>query len=274
MQRAKKLSLYDSAKIVYISIDDIRRNPDQPRRKIDTASIRELSNSIARYGVLQPLSVRKRGGGYELISGERRLRAAKLAGLKDVPCIVLDISSPETAVLALVENLQRHDIDFIEEAEGLSRLVYLHGMSQEEAARRVGRSQSAVANKLRLLKLPPDVLERIRETGLTERHARALVRLDDDEEVRAALEEILRDGKNVAAAEEYIDGLISGTPQRQRAKRIYVFRDIRLFINTLARSVAIMKQAGVDAECGREETETDIILTVRIPKQQTTGMTK
>ena len=130
--------------------------------------------------MLNPLTVRLRDGRYELVAGERRLRAARLAGLCDVPCILLDVSLEDASLIALVENLQRRDLDFIEEANGLSQLIKLFGMSQEEAARRIGKSQSAVANKLRLLKLPDDVLRSLRDNGLTERHGRALLRLQDE----------------------------------------------------------------------------------------------
>ena len=158
--------------IVYLSTDDIYPNPVQPRKLFDDESLEELSRSIRDYGILNPLSVRIRGSRYELVAGERRLRAAKLAGLREVPCILLDVNMEDASLIALVENLQRRDLDFIEEANGINQLIRMFGMSQEEAARRIGKSQSAVANKLRLLKLPQDVLEGLRENGLSERHGR------------------------------------------------------------------------------------------------------
>ena len=183
--------------ILSLRVEDISPNPVQPRRHFDEAGLRELSDSIRSYGILNPLTVRLRCGKYELVAGERRLRAAKLAGLREVPCILIDVNMEDAGLLALVENLQRRDLDFLEEAEGLNKLIRMFGMRQEEAARRIGKSQSAVANKLRLLKLPPDVLETLREKQLSERHGRALLRLPDGESQRAALAAILEQGMTV-----------------------------------------------------------------------------
>ena len=184
--------------VLYLRIEEIAPNPMQPRRRFDEAALAELSESIRNYGVLNPLTVRQRAGRYELVAGERRLRAAKLAGLREVPCLLLDVDLEDAGLIALVENLQRRDLDFLEEAEGLRQLIDRFGLSQEEAARRIGKSQSAVANKLRLLRLPPDVLEGLRLNGLTERHGRALLRLPEPEAQRAALAVILERGMTVA----------------------------------------------------------------------------
>ena len=155
------------AGIVQLPVDEIDPNPNQPRREFDEAALAELSASIAEYGVISPLTVRLHFGRYELVAGERRLRAARLAGLRKVPCIVLDVDMEESSLLAMVENLQRQDLGFLEEARGMANLMRMYGLSQEDCARRLGRSQSAVANKLRLLKLPEDVLEALRQNGLT-----------------------------------------------------------------------------------------------------------
>ena len=165
--------------LLYLRPEDISPNPVQPRRHFDQEALAELSESIRSYGILNPLTVRRRGGRYELVAGERRLRAAKLAGLTEVPCLLVDVDMQDAGLLALVENLQRKDLDFLEEAEGLRQLIDRFGLSQEDAARRIGKSQSAVANKLRLLRLPGDILEALRDNGLTERHGRALLRLPD-----------------------------------------------------------------------------------------------
>ncbi len=185
-----------------------------------------------------------------------------------MPCIILGVDAPESSILALVENLQRRDLDFIEEAEGFSRLVTQHGLSQETIARYVGKSQSAVANKLRLLKLSGEILYIIRESGLTERHARALLKLEGDEDKAAVLSTIIKKGLNVAQTEEYIETYLEQkeAPPEERARPIYVLKDVRLFLNTVARGVTMMKQSGIEAECGRDETESDIILTIRISK--------
>ena len=171
-----------SSRVRYISLNQIRPNPQQPRRSFDEDSLSELAESIRSYGILQPLTVRRQGTGYELVAGERRLRAAAMAGLREVPCLVAQVGEEDSALLALMENLQRRDLDCWEEAEALSRLIARYGLSQEEAARRLGRSQPAVANKLRLLRLPDSVRQFLQENGLTERHARALLRLGTEEQ--------------------------------------------------------------------------------------------
>lgn len=257
--------------IVYLSTEDICPNPVQPRKLFDDESLEELSRSIKDYGILNPLSVRIRGSRYELVAGERRLRAAKLAGLKEVPCILLDVNMEDASLIALVENLQRRDLDFIEEANGINQLIRMFGMSQEEAARRIGKSQSAVANKLRLLKLPQDVLEGLRENGLSERHGRALLRLPEPEQQREALMYIVDNSLTVAATDTYIDALLSQPEEEQRAekpegRRTFVLKDVRVFLNTLSRSIDLMKQGGIAAGVRREETEDSLILTISIPK--------
>lgn len=258
--------------IIYLRIDDISPNPVQPRKIFDDEALKELSESIRSYGILNPLTVRLRGGKYELVAGERRLRAARLAGLREVPCILLDVNMEDASLIALVENLQRRDLDFIEEAVGINRLIRMFGMSQEEAARRLGKSQSAVANKLRLLRLPPDVLESLRQNGLTERHGRALLRLPDEESQRAALLYILDNGLTVAATDAYIDALLEPEQEpepevpKAEGRRTFVLKDVRVFLNTLSRSIDLMKQGGIDAGVHREETEDQLILTISIPK--------
>lgn len=259
--------------IIYIRIDDISPSPVQPRKSFDSEALAELSESIRSYGILNPLTVRLRCGRYELVAGERRLRAAKLAGLREVPCILLDVNMEDASLIALVENLQRKDLDFIEEAEGISQLIRMFGMSQEEAARRIGKSQSAVANKLRLLKLPRDILDSLRENGLTERHGRALLRLPDPEAQREALGYIIDNGLTVAATDAYIDALLSApeeppAPEKPEPRRTFVLKDVRVFLNTLSRSIDLMKQGGIDAGMRREETEDSLILTISIPKNK------
>ena len=259
--------------ILSLRLEDIAPNPIQPRKRFDEEGLQELSESILRYGILNPLTVRLRCGRYELVAGERRLRAARLAGLSEVPCILMDLNMEDAGLLALVENLQRKDLDFLEEAEGLRKLIRMFGLSQEEAARRIGKSQSAVANKLRLLKLPEDVLEGLRQHGLGERHGRALLRLPDAEAQRAALSRIVEEGMTVAAAEAMVDALLAPPepeapppPEKPGRKRTFVMKDLRLFLNTLTRSVDLMRQGGIGADMKREETEDARILPISIPK--------
>ena len=250
--------------VLDLPVGDIRPNPHQPRQEFRPEELAELALSISQVGVLQPLSVRRTEAGWELIAGERRLRAAELAGLPCVPCLPVEADDDSSALLALVENLQRKDLDVWEEAAALRRLIDRHHLSQEEAARRVGKSQSAVANKLRLLKLPQNVIDSLRAHHLSERHARALLRLEDPEEQWAVLEHILKRRLNVAQTEAYIDRLKSESPRK--AAPVYRIRDVRLFLNTVKRSLAVMQSAGVDARCGREETDSEITLTIHIPK--------
>lgn len=266
-----------AGKIYFLPIDQIRPSPFQARREFSEQELAALAQSIRENGLLQPVTVRKLSdGGYELVAGERRLRAARLAGLKEVPCILLDVNMEDASLIALVENLQRRDLDFIEEANGINQLIRMFGMSQEEAARRIGKSQSAVANKLRLLRLPQDVLEGLRQNGLTERHGRALLRLPDRESQRAALLYIIDNGLTVAATDAYIDALLQAPeapeePEVPKAegRRTFVLKDVRVFLNTLSRSIDLMKQGGIDAGVRREETEDQLILTISIPKGKT-----
>lgn len=255
--------------IVQVPVNEIDPNPNQPRRVFDGESLAALAESIKQYGVLSPISVRLHYGRYELIAGERRLRAARLAGLTSVPCLVLDVDMEESGLLAMVENLQREDLDFVEEARGISNLIRMFDMSQEEAARRLGLSQSAVANKLRLLKLPPDILAALRDKGLTERHGRALLRLGTPEEQRAALAAICDQGLNVAQTDAYIDALLTAKKAEEKParRRAFILKDVRVFLNTLTHSLDLMKQGGIAAGMKKQETEDELIVTISIPKK-------
>lgn len=257
-----------STRVQYIPLGRIRPNPQQPRRSFDEEGLAELAASIRSCGILQPLTVRRAGEGYELVAGERRLRAARIAGLREVPCLVAQVGEEDSALLALMENLQRRDLDCWEEAQAIARLISRYGLSQEEAARRLGRAQPTVANKLRLLRLPEDVRALLRENGLTERHARALLRLQDPEVQRRAAGDMVRRGMNVAQAEAYVEKLLQSaqvTPPRVRST--YIIKDVRLFLNSVDRGLHLMRQAGVDAGWDRQDTDREILLTIRIPKR-------
>ena len=268
----KKRGLFDNQKVVSIPVGEIVPNPAQPRKLFDSQALFELSESIARYGIIQPLSVRKIGKQYELVAGERRLRAAKMAGLTEVPCIILELSNEDSSVLALIENIQRRDLDYIEEAEALAKLIKDFGMSQEEAAKRISRSQSAVANKLRILKLSPEILYVLRESGLTERHARALLRLPTEELRQQALEHMVVHQLTVAKSEEYIEDLLDAAKEEDESARkkkpSYIIKDVRLFLNSINRSLGIMRDSGVAAVYDKSETDEDIILMITIPKKK------
>lgn len=270
MQLLRKKGMLDSTRVLFLPVDDIFPNPDQPRRVFAQGDLEELARSIQALGLLQPLTVRRTEGGWELVAGERRLRAAKLAGLREVPCLSLQIDSQRSSLLALVENLQRKDLDFWEESLALDKLISTYHLSQEEAARRIGKSQSAVANKLRLLKLSPECAQTLLEHGLTERHARALLRLEGEEARAAALEVILQRSMNVAQTEEYIESFLQAAQPKAKPRRpSFIIKDVRLFLNSINHSMDVMRRAGVDAKCGREETEDTITLTICIPKNKT-----
>jgi len=257
----------ETGRVVFLPIHTIHPNPGQPRKTFDAAGLQELASSILQYGVLQPLTVRRREHGYELVAGERRLRAARLAGLTEVPCIVMALDEEQSGMLALVENLQRRDLDFIEEAEGLARLMRVYGLSQEQAAMRVGKSQSAVANKLRILRHSPKILEALRSHNLSERHARALLKLPTEQERLDALRIIVDRELNVAKTEQYIDRLLEKNDRSPRPLKGFVLRDVRVFLNTVTHNLEIIRSAGIRADCGQEETDEEIVLTIRIPKQ-------
>ena len=253
--------LLESTRVTMIAPEYISPNPDQPRRYFDPDGLSELADSIRAHGILQPLSVRRKGGGrYELIAGERRLRAAKLAGLREVPCLVAQVDEQDAGMLALIENLQRQDLDFIEEAMGISRLLEDWNMSQEQAARLLGKSQSAVANKLRLLKHSEPVLLALREAGLTERHARALLKLPTEESKLAAVKEIVRQGMSVARTEKYVETLLSARADRPSRA------NVGAFLNNLTQSLQKIQLSGIPAVSERRETDSQIVLTITIPK--------
>ena len=267
--QATKNTLYQSNRIHMLPIERISPNPRQPRRHFPEQPLRELADSIREHGVLQPLSVQKTPTGYILIAGERRLRAAGLAGLTHVPCILVRASAQDSALLALVENLQRSDLHYLEEAAAISKLITTYGMSQEEAAKRLGRSQPAVANKLRLLRLSPACGELLRKYGLTERHARALLRLEDFDRQLAAARQVVGDGLTVAQTEALVDGMLLSKASPARKRPTFVIKDVRLFLNTITRSLDVMRSAGVDAQCCRQDSEKEILLTIHIPRRVT-----
>ena len=256
-----------------VRISEISRNPNQPRRYFDPEAIATLAESIRQYGVLNPLTVRRTaGGGYELVAGERRLRAARVAGLTDVPCLLINADGEDSSVIALVENLQRRDLDFFEEANGFKRLIDQFGLTQEEAARKVGKTQSAVANKLRLLRLSQQNMELIRRNNLTERHARALLRLSEEADRINVTNYIIEHELNVSRTEEYIDEFLKAKekpeplPKQDSGRHVVrLFKDVRFFLNTLNRAVGVMVDAGIGATVQQQESDDGLTLTISIP---------
>ena len=260
MQCQKLKTYMETGRVVFLPAKSIRPNPAQPRKIFQEEALDELADSIRQHGILQPLSVRRQGNSYELISGERRLRAAELAGVTDVPCILMSMDNKASGFAALVENLQRQDLDFIEEAMGIRRLIQEHSMSQEQAARLLGKSQSAVANKLRLLRHSDAVLSAIRESELTERHARALLKLRSEEETLAAIAQIARQNMSVVRTEAYIDSLL--TEKEEKAGKA----NVGAFLNNLTQTLQKIQLSGIAAVSERRETESQIVLTITIPK--------
>ena len=256
-------------KVLWLPASDIRPNPMQPRKVFEEQGIRELADSIRRHGILQPLTVRRVLGGWELVAGERRLRAARLAGLQRVPCLEAEADDRVSALLALVENLQRKDLHYLEEAEAIAAFLRQTGMTQEAVAGQLGMSPSALANKLRLLRLSPACREALAANGLTERHARCLLRLEDEGERLTALRKAAEHRWNVAQTEQYVErrlAALQSTPPAGR--RTYIIKDVRLFLNSVDRGLRLIRDAGVDAKTERDETEDQIVLTIRIPKQR------
>ena len=257
----QKLKTYmETGRVVFLPPRAIRPNPNQPRKIFQEESLRELTRSIQLHGVLQPLSVRRGENYYELIAGERRLRAAIAAGLTEVPCIVMNMTDAESGMTALVENLQRQDLGYIEQAQGICFLMESFSLSQEQAAQMLGLSQSAVANKLRLLRHSAPVQQRLRETGLTERHARALLKLHSEQDKLRAIEAMARLDMNVARAEQYITSLLD-TPAPKPRKA-----NINTFFKQVSKTLTKFQQSGISAISERKETEKEIVLTITIPK--------
>lgn len=253
-------------KVIEIPCQQIAPNPYQPRKFFDQSELLSLSASIRSEGVLQPLIVRETDHGFELIAGERRLRAAMLAGLETVPCIVNETSDRNSALYSLIENIQRSDLGFFEEADAISKLIELYGMTQEDAAYRLGYAQSTLANKLRLLKLSQTERRIIGEYELSERHARALLKLDTEEKRLEALRKITKNHLNVEKTEALIDSMIEYEQYKVRIRRgAAVFKDLRLFTNTINKAVETMHIAGINVNVDKKQSEEFIDYHIRIP---------
>ena len=260
--------------IRYISVDLIGPNPAQPRKSFPRESLRSLSDSISRNGVLQPLIVRRRGDRFELIAGERRFRAASLAGLVRVPCIIRDADDVSAAELALIENGQREDLNFFEEAEAIRALIDQCGLTQEKAAARLSCSQSYVANKLRLLRLSREERGIILDNSLTERHARAVLRVTDGEKRKEILKQMTEERLNVSSAEELVESVVCAEERKKSGsrgadidfRRRLLLRDMRLFYNSIDHAVESVRSCGFDVETERRQTDDGIVITILVRK--------
>lgn len=262
-----------SKNIVYISVDSIRPNPYQPRKHFSKASLEELCESIKQYGVLQPINVRKiKNNHYELVAGERRLRAATMAGLDKIPAIIIDIDDNDSAILALIENLQREDLNYLEEAEGYNNLITEHNLTQEELASKIGKSQSTIANKIRLLKLSPLIKKILIDNNLTERHARALLKLHDEQLQLKVLRYVCDKGLNVKKTEDLVERVIERYSSKIAAKGSNkkmnkAIKDLRIFVNTIKQAVDLMKKSGLNAKAAQFDRGEYFEFVVRVPKK-------
>lgn len=244
----KKATDADKPKIVSIPLYMIAPNPNQPRKYFDSASMEDLKNSILEYGLIQPITVRRKSGEYELIAGERRFRAAQMAGLEEIPAVIIEADNDKSAILALLENLQREDLSFFEVAESYKALIRDQGLTQTELASKVGKSQASVANKMRLLRLAPLVKKLIRDYDLSERHARALLLAGDEEKQLEAVKIVCRDNLNVTQTEELIRNMNASKIKPIDELRVTTAKDVKVFKNTVTRAVSMMKKSGIDAQ--------------------------
>ena len=272
-QAGERMSVIPRAdnKVLRVPTIQIRPNKTQPRRNFDEEALKSLSQSIVENGILQPLVVRRiNATEFELIAGERRLRAAIMAGLNKVPCVIHKCSDKESALLALIENLQRTDLSMFEEARGIARLIRKYGLTQEQAAIKLGKKQSTIANKLRLLRLSFEEQEWILTANLSERHARALLRINDENLRKEVLSRIISDGLSVGETEILVtDALTRSASDDQKSTKPtkkFAVKDVRIFVNTINKAVDTMRLSGINAISRRSETEDYIEYTVKIPK--------
>ena len=263
MKTAENMSLLGKKRVENLNLNSISVNSAQPRENFSESSLVSLAQSIRENGLLQPLTVRKVGKGYELIAGERRLRALKLLDWKTAPCIVVNVDEQNSAVLAIIENIQRENLNIFEEARAIQTLLEKWGVSQSEAAKRLSLSQSAVANKIRILRLSGDEQKIVLQKGLCERHARALIKIPDPEMRKYALMHIAKHSLNVTESEKYIEKLLN---KKKSGSQRFVFKDLRIFINTINKAVDTMRASGIKASAVKDENDGYIEYTIRIPK--------
>ncbi len=286
LEKSVKTASVPTEKTIHLlSTKDIHPNPSQPRRIFAPEAIAALADSIRRYGIIQPLSVRKTvgedGTAFELIAGERRLRAAISIGMERVPCVILAADSEQSAAMAVIENIQRENLNMFEQAAAFSSLIRLHSLTQDEIAARLSVSQSYVANKLRLLRYLPEEQEQILSSHLTERHARALLRLSGEDRLQA-LRHTIAAHLNVAETEAYVESILhpseAAAPDKKQTPEIpknrpAILRDVRLFCNSLTHALDIMRQAGIDATSTKHETEEGTEIRVFIPRSSSARFT-
>lgn len=252
--------------IILVPQEEIYPNPNQPRKRFDFDELESLAQSIRQNGIIQPIAVRVNAKGeYELISGERRLRASRLVGITQIPCIIMDASDEKSALFALIENMQRSDLGFFEEAQAIEKLITDYGMSRDEVCKKLGKAAPTISNKLRLLRLPEEIRLKITQENLTERHARALLRLTTISQIERALSIIAGKRLNVTETERLVTQILTND-SRRRQPPVKLFKDVRIFVNTLNHAVDTMRRAGIEADSAKSETDEYIEYIVRIPK--------
>ena len=257
-----------SCQIQLIPHESIKPNPHQPRVRFDYNELEGLACSIRSNGLLQPINVRVlTDGSFELISGERRLRAARMIGMNNIPCVVMNVSDEQSALFAIIENVQRQNLDFFEEAVALERLMIDHGLSQEEIAKKLGKSPSSLSNKLRLLRLPEELRDKITYAGLTERHARALLSLPDNITRARVLDIVIERHLTVAETEQLVKDVHRRKKEPKKA-HVKVYKDMRIFLNTLNHAVDTIRKAGIEADTAKSETDEYFEYVIRISKPE------
>ncbi len=243
----------ERTQVLSLPMHTIKPNPNQPRKYFDTVSLDELSASIEEFGVIQPITVRKVYDGYEIVAGERRFRASENLGLDTIPAIVINADEEKSALIALLENLQRDDLCFFEIAESYRRLIQERGLTQEALAQKIGKSQSTVANKLRLLKLPPRVKRMVREYSLSERHARALLHLTSEEAQVKATKEVCRKHLSITQTEDLVKSMLRAEREHKGNVKYASHNDFRMFTNTVKRALDLIREAGAPADMEKKE---------------------
>jgi len=246
-----------------LPIESIEPNKDQPRTHFEEAKLEELAESIRQNGLLQPIVVRPYNGRYQIVVGERRYRACQKAGMTLIPCLVQELDDDQTAAAALVENIQREDLSPIEEAWAYANLIELQHLTQQQVAEKVGKSQSTIANKLRLIQLPEEVQNALKTRDITERHARALLSLDMDTQLKV-LHEIIDKQMTVDQTERRIKTIKAS--QKPKTKTIRFARHIRIAINTINQSIKMVEQTGTKVDTDIKETDEEVIMTIHVKK--------
>lgn len=254
--------------IILVPQEEIYPNPNQPRQRFDFDELEGLAQSIRQNGIIQPIAVRINAKGeYELISGERRLRASRLVGLTQVPCIIMEADDEKSTLFALLENIQRSDLGFFEEAQAIEKLIVDFGMSRDDICKKLGKAAPTISNKLRLLRLPEEIRLRITQENLTERHARALLKLTNISQMERAMSIIGEKRLNVSETERLISQIITNDSNNRRPA-VKLFKDVKIFVNTLNHAVDTMRRAGIEADSAKSETDEYIEYIVRIPKSR------